>query len=382
MSPNGRTVGMVYPPAGHLVPGDKGTEYGHPTHRGFARAVDATDIVMASVTPEALGGTIIADTVSTVASTFPERDLYVIENDSALYATPRLRYRYPESTIVHLAASHRLFGHLDVPHETPRSTESRLQAAERRINELADRTLLQRLFKRYTDGAIAVSEVAARRLQVVVGSDLPVRVVNPYIEPEKFERLAGVDPDLSANVAVTISQWRAHKGIDMLVSAWPEVRERHPDAKLRIVGPGHPGHYGETEGVEFCGFVENLEAELAGASLYVHPAYIEPFGVSVVEGMRAGLPAVVTDTTGARSAVRPVDESLVVEPDPSALAESVSRYFALPVERRRALSEASHEQSASFSKENQTRRFRRQLRALVRDIRDREETTDATTIPR
>lgn len=357
---------MVYPSLGHGPTRRSRTEFGHPAHRGFARAIDAEDVVVRFRSlPAPVRGTLLTDAVSAAVAPIPERPVYVLENDAVLYAAPFLRRRHPAATILHLAASDRLLQHSFAP----RPDDARAGALVRRLNGRVDTALLQRILGRCCDGAIAVSRFARDRIHSAIDPTLPVRVVEPYVQPAVYDALSGVDPDLSGTVAVVVGEWRDHKGVDLLVEAWPRVRHDHPDAELRVVGAGYPSEYADTLGVTLRGFVESLETELAAASLYVHPARVEAFGVSVVEAMRAGLPAIVTGTTGARSAVSAVDDSLVVPPTPSALAGAVSRYFDAPVERRRALSRACRDRSAAFSEAAKTRRFRERFALLLEDAR-------------
>lgn len=358
-------VGMVYPSPGHSPTRRSRLVYGHPSHRGFARAVGADEIVVQfQALPAPLRDTFLTGALSSLVTDFPERDVYIIENDGVLYAAPMIRWQYPEATIVHLAAADRLFERTF----TRRPDETTATALKRRAATRIDTALLQRVLTRWCDGAIAVSPFALERLRTIAGPTLPVRVATPYLTPDVYESLAIVEPTLSDPVALTVGHWRNHKGTDMLVEAWPRVRDRHPGAELRIVGQGYPGQYAETPGVTLVGFVDDLEVELAAASLYVHPAYIEPFGVSVIEAMRAGLPAIVTETTGAKCAVAPVDEELVVPPSTEALAAAVSDYFDAPLDRRRSLSRASREQSGRFTEGAMTTRFRTQFSALLDEI--------------
>ena len=358
-------IGVVYPSHGHTPTQRKRTDYGHPAHRGFARAIGATDLVLPfRQLREPFRDTLATDVVSAALASLPEQDVYVTENDAILYAAPFLRRRYPDATIVHLAAADRLLGRVYVRHET----DTRFQRAKRRINSRADNALLQRILTRYCDGVVAVSDFGRERIQSFAGSSVPIRVATPYIQPEPYASLAAIDPDLSSKVAVTVGERRDHKGIDMLVDAWPAVRERHPEAELHIVGRGYPSAYADVPGVVLRGFVESVDGEFANASLYVHPAYIEAFGVSVVEAMRAGLPTIVTETTGAKSFVEDVNDSLVVPPSPEALAEAVSAYFDTDVAARDALSRAGRERSDPLTEDVKMRHFRREFFELLDEI--------------
>lgn len=353
---------MVYPSLGHAPTRNRKSEYGHPAHRGFAETVGADDVVVRlRGLPAPVGDTFLTDLYSGFAADLPRRDVYVTENDAVLYAAPFIKRRHPDATVLHLAASDRLLGYA----YSRRPDDTWLQGAKRRANRRLDTALLQQLLVRYCDGAIAMSAFARDRIRRFAGGSFPIRVANPYVQPAAYAALASVDPDLDANVAVMVGEWRDHKGVDLIVAAWPRVRERHPDAELRLVGRGFPGAYADVPGVTVRGFVDSLEAELAAASLYVHPAHIEAFGVSVVEAMRAGLPAVVTETTGARSAVEAADDSLVVPPTREALAARVSAYFDAGGEERRELSRACRDASEPYDESTKTAEFREAFEAVV-----------------
>lgn len=361
-------IGIVYPAHGHGPTQRRRTDYGHPAHRGFARAIEATDIIVPfRQLPEPLQDTLATDVLSAALASIPKQDVYLTENDAVLYAAPFLRRRHPEATIVHLATSDRLLGSVYVR----RATDTPFQRFKRRVNSRVDNALLQRVLTRYCDGSITVSDFGRERIRSFGGPSFPVRVATPYIQPEQYSSLERNEPDLGSKVAVTVGEWRDHKGVDMLVDAWSEVRKHHPTAELRILGRGYPSEYADTLGVTLRGFVDSVDADFADASLYVHPSYIEAFGVSVVEAMRSGLPAIVTETTGAKSVVAEVDDSLVVPPSSKALATAVVRYFDSDAGYREAVSRASREQSEPFTKEVKTQFFCRQLCRLLDEIESR-----------
>ena len=61
----------------------------------------------------------------------------------------------------------------------------------------------------------------------------------------------------------------------------------------------------------------NKERLFAAARLLVLPSYSENFGNSVLEAMRRGLPAVITDAVGAAEIVRRSGGGLVVSGEPA-----------------------------------------------------------------
>lgn len=89
--------------------------------------------------------------------------------------------------------------------------------------------------------------------------------------------------------------------------------------------------------VHFTGHVpdETKKNLLAAATVLVHPAHREAFGIAVVEGMAAGKPVVVTDAIGPTSIVRGSGAGEIVKArDVAALAAALARRLENPEESR------------------------------------------------
>lgn len=83
-----------------------------------------------------------------------------------------------------------------------------------------------------------------------------------------------------------------------LTDVWPHVRRRRPDIGFRVVGANMPDEWGrrKEKGVTFVGFVEDLEAELAGLRMTVAPLrYGAGAKGKLVSSLAAGVPAVVSE---------------------------------------------------------------------------------------
>ena len=59
------------------------------------------------------------------------------------------------------------------------------------------------------------------------------------------------------------------------------------------------------------------------ADLFVHPSYVESFGIVVTEALALGTPCVVTKSTGVQEFLRDGENALLTEQDPQNLAEKV-----------------------------------------------------------
>jgi glycosyltransferase involved in cell wall biosynthesis len=155
---------------------------------------------------------------------------------------------------------------------------------------------------------------------------------NPEVtgNPEPLRREFGVPEN--ARVLLTLSRISPEKGQDLLLEALLEWERRddypaHPlwlfvcgDAAFmqgqRFLGKLHDlaGRLKRTR-VVFPGYVtgERKRAFLALADLYVFPSRHESYGLTLMEALAAGLPAVCLDTSGARSVMREEFGALVSE---------------------------------------------------------------------
>ena len=329
----------------------------HPAHRGFAEAVGADLVDYRRRSLGRFDGSLLADAYNGLR--YPRYDAYVVEGSRPLYAA--LVHRFARgSKLIYLCADHGLYDLGRGGFEG----DSGLKSLLGRFGGPAARAV----GRRGVDGVVAVSAFAAEFARPVVGPETPIEVAHPYVQPDRYEALGGVEPALSAPVAVTVGRPARYKGVDLLVAAWPAVRERHPGAELHVVGGGHPDRYAETSGVRVRGYVDELAEAFGPAALYVQPSRTDAFPVSVLEAMRAGLPPLVTDRTGTRSEARRIDPSLVVEPTPEALARGVSAYFDRSIAERRALSDRARERGATFDSDSRTAAFASALSRVLEDI--------------
>ena len=93
------------------------------------------------------------------------------------------------------------------------------------------------------------------------------------------------------------------KNADLVLKAWPVLREKIPDLTLVIAGHNHPDYIGAARGlgpsVRLTGFVEDrqLRALYQGAQAVWFPSQYEGFGIPVLEAMACGTPVVASNNT-------------------------------------------------------------------------------------
>jgi glycosyltransferase involved in cell wall biosynthesis len=123
--------------------------------------------------------------------------------------------------------------------------------------------------------------------------------------------------------------WKRKGGTD-LVEAFKLVLEKHPNAKLTIVG-AKPDL--EIPNCEVVGPVkpEELDPYYQRASIFCLPTHLEPFGIVFIEAMTARLPIVATRVGAIPDFVEEGKNGWLVEPgDARGLAESIMRLIENP----------------------------------------------------
>ncbi|MBE9028902.1 glycosyltransferase [filamentous cyanobacterium LEGE 11480] len=141
-----------------------------------------------------------------------------------------------------------------------------------------------------------------RTVQVPNGIDQHLFTALP--EPEAFYQ--AFPSTRGKRILLFLSRIDAKKGLDLLASAFAQVHQNFPDLHLVIAGPNSTGflptvenyfaELGCLDSVTFTGMLNGdlKYAALAAAELYILPSYSEGFSMSVLEGMAAGLPCIIT----------------------------------------------------------------------------------------
>ncbi len=103
-----------------------------------------------------------------------------------------------------------------------------------------------------------------------------------------------------------LSRIHPKKGLDMLVKAYLEVRQKAPSfPKLVIVGPGIETDFGQkvaslvgqSEDIRLVGMLTGAAkwGALYGCEAFVLPSHQENFGIAVVEALACGKPVLISD---------------------------------------------------------------------------------------
>jgi glycosyltransferase involved in cell wall biosynthesis len=240
--------------------------------------------------------------------------------------------------------------------------------------------LLIETLKRF-DALICVGEMQAQIAKEIIGEDKvkpQIIKINSSISNKRLNDFRTVLPNLEGKQIIFIangpSGWRGwYKGIDILLDAVEMVGKEMPDIKLKIIGDWEKDYIEEIlqphplikERVNFFGKTQELEKHLSESALYVHIARGEAFGISILEAMCAGVPAIVSEWTGAKEAVVQVDQNLIVSIDAEETAAKILWYFNLSGEEKKILSNKSRKVSHQYREERAIAEFRNAVNKIV-----------------
>jgi glycogen(starch) synthase len=155
------------------------------------------------------------------------------------------------------------------------------------------------------DAVIAVSHHLARQLEErYAARPERVRVIYNAVRPSP--RLTPVTS--ARRTVLYLGRLAAMKGVDTFLRAAARVAPAFPDALFVVAGEGpeYPRlvdlavHLGIADSVLFLGHVTEDERVvlLASASVFVLPSIVEPFGIAALEAMAAGVPVILSKTSG------------------------------------------------------------------------------------
>ncbi|WP_062206633.1 glycosyltransferase family 4 protein [Streptomyces sp. NBRC 109706] len=139
--------------------------------------------------------------------------------------------------------------------------------------------------------------------------------------------------DSGAKIVIAAGRLVRVKRYDLLIRAFARVADERPDWRLRIYGKGEErdrlraliDELGLYNNVFLMGAASSMEAEWVKGSIGASTSSFEPFGMTLVEAMRCGLPVVSTDCPhGPGEIITPgKDGRLVPVGDQHALSEAL-----------------------------------------------------------
>lgn len=198
---------------------------------------------------------------------------------------------------------------------------------------------VERGIARLTDRIVTISDSLRRFTVERVG--IPAsKVATIHYGLDELPAAWGENPPDAVPDGVTVllstSRLTRQKGVDVAIRALTDLPS---ETVLVVLGEGPERaslealaeSLGLRDRVFLLGRVPDVAAWLRRASVYVHPARWEGFGLAVLEAMVGGLPVVSTNVSSLPELVADGDTGVLVAPDdPSALARAISRALSEP----------------------------------------------------
>ncbi len=249
---------------------------------------------------------------------------------------------------------------------------------------------IHRLTLRRTSRVIAVSEAVAQSLRAQnIFPSQKIFTIHNGIDVEHFareSRSTGVPPVIPAQNADEarfrvgmVGHLAPIKGQEEFIRAAAIVCRVRSDVDFVIAGEDKSRDGGNRANIEklvhdldlrgrvqLTGWIDDVAAFLATLDLFVSPARAEPFGLSIVEAMAAGVPVIATASEGAREIID-VDESgrLVPIGDVEALAKAIGDLLGDGNERERLARNATAVVHSKFTLPRMVDRVEQSYREVI-----------------
>ncbi len=183
-------------------------------------------------------------------------------------------------------------------------------------------------FVKQMDGVISVSKAGEKLVKNFKG---PKVIIPNGIDTARFSPVVPkISEFLSGKINILfVGRLDRRKGSQFLLPAFEELRKKHKNVRLIVVGDGFlkeellgvVKRY-NIEDVIFAGEVENekIPRYYASADIFCAPSIRgETFGIILLEAMASGVPVVTTDIEGYREVMPETYHELLVKPERSDL---------------------------------------------------------------
>jgi glycosyltransferase involved in cell wall biosynthesis len=163
----------------------------------------------------------------------------------------------------------------------------------------------------------------------------------------------GISDTARVLLFVGAGDWK-RKGLSLALRALAILGD--PSVHLIVVGSEDIGFYrnearrlGRQEYVHFCGFTAQIERYYAAADIFVYPSHYETFSLVTFEAAAAGLPLIVTRTSGSEELVRDGENGFFVQPDADDISAKLRHVLRDTVLQQR-MSAAARVSSLSYTR--------------------------------
>jgi GalNAc-alpha-(1->4)-GalNAc-alpha-(1->3)-diNAcBac-PP-undecaprenol alpha-1,4-N-acetyl-D-galactosaminyltransferase len=192
--------------------------------------------------------------------------------------------------------------------------------------------LLRRLAYRWADMLVCQTQASLEWFRKRYGLNGCV-IPNPVSLTSEAEHDLSTRRSYGANTVLAMGRLSYEKGFDLLLDAFAQVADRHPEWSLKVIGDGplRPQLIAQCDRLKLAhrvslpGSVSDPFPTLRSADLFVLPSRFEGFPNALCEAMSVGLPAISCDCpSGPAEIIRNGIDGMLVRPqDVGALASAL-----------------------------------------------------------
>jgi len=224
----------------------------------------------------------------------------------------------------------------------------------------------QRSIERAVTGAdelVAVSEHTAHRIAARFPQHRPITVIPHGIDHSRFNETRTVaDEEIVAQLgnepfALFVGTLEPRKQVDLLIQAFDQIADRHPDLRLVLAGRDGWGMDAiqaaltaarHKERIVRLGYVKEtiLPALYRAARVTVYPSTVEGFGLPALEAMACGSPLIIASGTPMDDFASPA--ALRIRPTLGSLTEALDASVS-DTDLRRAQREQGPRTASAFT---------------------------------
>ena len=168
-----------------------------------------------------------------------------------------------------------------------------------------------------------------------------------------------------------------YKGLDLMMDAFSIAYKNDPQLTFTIVGNWEPklkeelvSKYDKAvqNSIQFVGETNQLDKYTKEASLYLHCARGEAFGLTILIALASGLPSIVSAWTGAKEVIEKIDSRFIVELNAELIAKKINWYFDLHKEEKRKISEKGIDIAKGYTEKRAIEFYQETFKKIEKDF--------------
>ena len=199
-----------------------------------------------------------------------------------------------------------------------------------------------------------------------------VSVIEPFIWEDKYLKLRKINPQLNNKNILFVGNGPDYyvKGLNILLEIFKDLKKDIPDSKLFVLGYDWEKIINKelkNQDIFFEGKKE-VYSYLKNSSLLIHLGRGEGFGINVLESLYAGVPAIVSDATGAKESVKKVSKNFVVPLEKELIKKEIVDYFGRSMKEKIKLSKKAKKIGARYRESIMLDKFKKRFYDLIKVI--------------